>query len=123
MVVLTVFGGVFQLWLDRGKAVFATPESGEDSCVVLVMDGKAAVLSLGGYRTSAVQEIFQRHNVTQVETVCMPVSTSDAREAAVQVLGKLRRAADPARGRFGRPGSGGGFERRGAGVPFRWRKL
>ena len=86
MVVLTVFGGVFQLWLDRGKAVFAAPESGGDSCVVLVMDGKAAVLSLGGYRTSAVTEILRRHNVTQVETVCMPVSTSDAREAAVQVL-------------------------------------
>ena len=54
MVALAVFGGVFQGWLDRGKAVFALPEAGAESCVVLVQDGRAAVLSCGGYRTGAV---------------------------------------------------------------------
>ena len=86
MAALVLSGGVFQGWLDRDQAVFVLPASGTDSCVVLVRNHQAAVLSLGGYRTSAVNEILQRHNVTQVETLCLPVSTPESREAAVQVL-------------------------------------
>lgn len=86
MAALVLSGGVFQGWLDRDQAVFVLPASETDSCVVLVRNHQAAVLSLGGYRTSAVNEILQRHNVTQVETLCLPVSTPESREAAVQVL-------------------------------------
>lgn len=86
MVALAVFGGVFQGWLDRGKAVFALPEAGAESCVVLVQDGRAAVLSCGGYRTGAVCQILQRHNVREVTALCLPDRSPDAREAAAQVL-------------------------------------
>lgn len=86
MVALVLFGGLFQNWLDRDKAVFAVPYQEDASCVVLVRNHQAAVLSLGGFQTGVVNEILQRHNVTQVTAVCMPLTDSDAREAACQVL-------------------------------------
>lgn len=87
MAVLVVFGTLFQGWLNRDKAVFAVPYAEDQSCVVLIQNGKAAVLSCGGYQTGAVEEILQRHNVTQVETLCLPLSDTDSREAVVQILG------------------------------------
>ena len=54
--------------------------------VVLVQDGRAAVLSCGGYRTGAVCQILQRHNVREVTALCLPDRSPDAREAAAQVL-------------------------------------
>ncbi|MGI6255906.1 MAG: ComEC/Rec2 family competence protein [Acutalibacter sp.] len=68
------------------SAVLVAPATEGESCVVLIQSGKAAVLSLGGYRTSAVSEVLQRYNVREVTTVCLPVSTQEGREAAVQVL-------------------------------------
>ncbi len=86
MAVLAVFGGVFQGWLTQGTVIFAAPAAEESSCVVMIQDGKAAVLSLGGYRTGAVAELLQRYRVTQVEALCLPDRGPEAREAAVQVL-------------------------------------
>lgn len=53
MAVLAVFGGVFQGWLTQDTVIFAAPAAEESSCVVMIQDGKAAVLSFGGYRTGA----------------------------------------------------------------------
>ena len=86
MAVLAVFGGVFQGWLTQDTVIFAVPAAEESSCVVMIQDGKAAVLSLGGYRTGAVAELLQRYRVTQVEALCLPDRGPEAREAAVQVL-------------------------------------
>ena len=86
MAVLAVFGGVFQGWLTQGTVIFAAPAAEESSCVVMIQDGKAAVLSFGGYRTGAVAELLQRYRVTQVEALCLPDRGPEAREAAVQVL-------------------------------------
>lgn len=86
MAVLAVFGGVFQGWLTQDTVIFAAPAAEESSCVVMIQDGKAAVLSLGGYRTGAVAELLQRYRVTQVEALCLPDRGPEAREAAVQVL-------------------------------------
>lgn len=86
MVVLVVFGGALQGWLDHDKGVFAVPYEEDASCVVLVRNGKAAVLSIGGFQTGAVSQILQRHAVREVETLCLPAGDSDAREGAVQVL-------------------------------------
>lgn len=83
---LAVFGGVFQGWLTQDTVIFAAPAAEESSCVVMIQDGKAAVLSLGGYRTGAVAELLQRYRVTQVEALCLPDRGPEAREAAVQVL-------------------------------------
>lgn len=86
MAVLAVFGGVFQGWLTQDMVIFAAPAAEESSCVVMIQDGKGAVLSLGGYRTGAVAELLQRYRVTQVEALCLPDRGPEAREAAVQVL-------------------------------------
>lgn len=86
MAVLAVFGGVFQGWLTQDTVIFAAPAAEESSCVVMIQDGKAAVLSFGGYRTGAVAELLQRYRVTQVEALCLPDRAPEAREAAVQVL-------------------------------------
>lgn len=86
MAVLAVFGGVFQGWLTQDTVIFAAPAAEESSCVVMIQDGKAAVLSLGGYRTGAVAELLKRYRVTQVEALCLPDRGPEAREAAVQVL-------------------------------------
>ena len=86
MAVLAVFGGVFQGWLTQDTVIFAVPAAEESSCVVMIQDGKAAVLSFGGYRTGAVAELLQRYRVTQVEALCLPDRGPEAREAAVQVL-------------------------------------
>lgn len=86
MAVLAVFGGVFQGWLTQDMVIFAAPAAEESSCVVMIQDGKAAVLSFGGYRTGAVAELLQRYRVTQVEALCLPDRGPEAREAAVQVL-------------------------------------
>lgn len=86
MTVLAVFGGVFQGWLTQDTVIFAAPAAEESSCVVMIQDGKAAVLSFGGYRTGAVAELLQRYRVTQVEALCLPDRGPEAREAAVQVL-------------------------------------
>lgn len=86
MAVLAVFGGVFQGWLTQDTVIFAAPAAEESSCVVMIQDGKAAVLSFGGYRTGAVAGLLQRYRVTQVEALCLPDRGPEAREAAVQVL-------------------------------------
>ena len=86
MAVLAVFGSVFQGWLTQDMVIFAAPAAEESSCVVMIQDGKAAVLSFGGYRTGAVAELLQRYRVTQVEALCLPDRGPEAREAAVQVL-------------------------------------
>ncbi len=110
---LTAFLGALCFLLGRGRAVAAvtlagavlllgcgwTLESGEgrrgtvtlaaaedSSCVVLIRDGRAAVLSLGGYWTGAAVALLSRNNVKHVETLCLPVRDQDAREAAAQVL-------------------------------------
>ena len=86
MAVLVVFGAVFQGWLNRDKAVFVVPYAEDQSCVVLIQNGRAAVLSCGGYQTGSVEEILRQHNVTRVETLCLPLSDGDSREAAALVL-------------------------------------
>lgn len=86
MAVLVLFGGTLQVWLDQDKGVFVVPYEEGASCVVLVQNGKASVLSIGGFQTGAVSQILQRHAVREVETLCLPAGDSDAREGAVQVL-------------------------------------
>lgn len=66
------------------KITLATAE--ESSCVVMIKGRSAAVLSLGGYKTTAAEEILLKNNIEQVELLCMPMRDLDAREAAVGVL-------------------------------------
>ena len=72
--------------VGSSSAFLVAPATEGESCVVLIQNRQATVLSLGGYRTSAVSEVLQSHSVREVTTVCLPVSTQEGREAAVQVL-------------------------------------
>lgn len=58
----------------------------DSSCVAVIRGDRAAVLSLGGFRTEAVLSLLTRNNVRRVETLCMPVRDLDAREAAKRLL-------------------------------------
>lgn len=61
----------------------AVPDS---SCVVVMKNRRAAVLSLGGYRTDAAENLLYRNNINRVEALCLPARDQDAREAAVDIL-------------------------------------
>lgn len=106
MAVLAMFGGVFQGWLTQDTVIFAAPAAEESSCVVMIQDGKAAVLSFGGYRTGAVAELLQRYRVTQVEALSAgpgPRSPGGGGAGAGGVRGE---AAGPAGGRLCGTGPG-----------------
>lgn len=71
---------------NRGRdtvTFIAVPDS---SCVVVMKNRRAAVLSLGGYRTNAAEDLLLRNNIGKVEILCMPVRDRDAGEAAVSLL-------------------------------------
>lgn len=82
---VTLAAAVAQGWAGRG-AVFALPATQGESCVILVEDGRAAVLSLGGFQTSQPVEVLRRHQVRVVETLCLPEDSPEARAAAAQIL-------------------------------------
>lgn len=92
--VAVICGGGILLWswqMDVGYRqafTLVVPESGGASCVVLVSQDRAAVLSLGGYQTGTVTEVLNRRGVRSVETLCLPMQDADALEGAAQVLEK-----------------------------------
>lgn len=83
---VVLFAGVLPWAQQRQNYVLVAPETDGASCVVLLSGNRAAVLSLGGYRTGAVAQLLHRRNVTQVETLCLPDTGPDALEAASQIL-------------------------------------
>lgn len=81
---LRVCGGALGTgWSSGTVTLAAAPDS---SCVVVIKDRKAAVLSLGGFRTGAASSLLSRNNVTRLETLCLPVRDQEAQEAAMELL-------------------------------------
>ncbi len=70
--------------LARDAFVFVT--ASDSSCVAVVQNGRAVVLSLGGYRTNAAKELLLRKNIQAIDLLCLPVRNSDARKAAADLL-------------------------------------
>lgn len=89
VVILTSAAGV-DAWQWRGAATVAVAEEENDSCVVLIQDGEASILSLGGYRTQAASEILLRHNVRRVNTLFLPQNEQETRQAALDVLSRYK---------------------------------
>lgn len=95
-VLLTAAGLEHLRWQD--VLTIAVADAGDASCVVLLKNGKGAVLSLGGYNASAALQLFQRHNVSQLDTLFLPTQDGEARQAAQELLAELptRRVLLPA---------------------------
>lgn len=72
----------------REQVTFAAVSG--SSCVAVMKDGKASVLALGGFRTGAAVSLLTKGNISEVETLCLPVWNWDAREAAAQILNAYR---------------------------------
>lgn len=96
VVLLAVSGLEHLRWRD--VLTVAVADAGDASCVVLLKNGKGAVLSLGGYNSSSALQLFQRHNVARLDTVFLPTQDGEARLAALELLGELpaRRVLLPA---------------------------
>ena len=134
-VLLAVSGLEHLRWQD--VLTVAVADAGDASCVVLMKNGKGAVLSLGGYNSSSALQLFQRHNVARLDTVFLPTQDGEARLAALELLGELpaRRVLLPAGAyqgkgpsphRRGHPVRGGRrrlFPHRGGGGPLRGGRL
>ena len=80
--------GLHQLrW--AGVTTLGVAEAGGSSCVVVIRDGSAGVLSLGGYNDSSGLTLLQAHNVSQVETLFLPAQDGEARLCAQRILENL----------------------------------
>lgn len=80
--------GLHQLrW--AGVTTLGVAEAGDSSCVVVIRDGSAGVLSLGGYNDSSGLYLLQAHNVSQVETLFLPAQDGEARLCAQRILENL----------------------------------
>lgn len=53
---------------------------GESACVILIQNGRAAAVSLGGYRSGMAEQLLAREHIPAVESVLLPESTPQARE-------------------------------------------
>lgn len=69
----------------------------DSSCVALLQGDRAAVLSLGGYRTGAARELLSRNHVREVDLLCFATAGREEKEAAQAVIQAypVRRAALP----------------------------
>ena len=80
--------GLVNRGLQSGTTL-AVADEGEASCVVLLQDGKAAVLSLDGYNTGAAASILKRANVREITSLRLSADSWEAAEAARRLLRKF----------------------------------
>ncbi len=83
-----VFG--FACFLEQeslqGELTLAVADAGEDSCVVLMKEGKAAVLALGGRQTSAALSLLDRCNIRDLELLYLSDDSWQGWENARRLL-------------------------------------
>ena len=88
VLVLCLACGLENRALQNGTTL-AVADEGEASCVVLLQDGKAAVLSLDGYNTGAAASILKRANVREITSLRLSADSWEAAEAARRLLRKF----------------------------------
>ena len=88
VLVLCLACGLENRALQSGTTL-AVADEGEASCVVLLQDGKAAVLSLDGYNTGAAASILKRANVREITSLRLSADSWEAAEAARRLLRKF----------------------------------
>lgn len=71
-----------------GSTILAVPDQGDDSCVVIMRDREAAILSLDGYNMSAACSILQGRNISAVTSVFIRDDKPQSTEALLNILRK-----------------------------------
>lgn len=72
------------LW--RGTVTVALAGDESSLCVLLIRDGQAAGLSLGGYNSGLAQQALNASHALRLETLLLPNTGADARAMARQLL-------------------------------------
>ena len=84
--VLLAAGGLFETWRWRDVVTVAVADQGEASCVLLLKNGEASVLSLDGFYTGAALSLLSQNNVHTLRTLFLPSGSQNARLAAQKLL-------------------------------------
>lgn len=86
-----LLAGLIEQTALSGGVTMAVLNEGSSSCVILMKDGEAAVLTLGGYRTSGALSVLERSNIRRLALLHLSEDSQEACEAA----GKLLRRYEP----------------------------
>ncbi len=65
---------------QRDALSISVAGDGESVCVLVTENGRAAAVSLGGYRSSMAEQMLRREHITAVESVLLPERSPQARE-------------------------------------------
>lgn len=85
-VVLVVFGTVLGALKYRDVVTLAVLDEGDESCVLMMKNGEAAVLTLGGYDESAAATVLAENNIKKVSSLNLLANTHDVTYAAEKIL-------------------------------------
>lgn len=88
MTVMVILSAVLYMVKYDGSTILAVPDQGEDSCAVLMKGKEAAILSLGGYNTSAANGILQGRDIHTVSSVFIGADDPQETQALIHLLKK-----------------------------------
>lgn len=88
-IILLLLGAQIRWQHSRDWITLAVAGSQESPCVILMKNNRAAVLSLGGYQSTAAEEILEDNHILSLEGIFLPVTGAQSRAMAAY-LGELR---------------------------------
>ena len=88
---LLLLGGMFEAWRWRDVVTVAVGDPAGSSCVAVLKNREASLLTVDGYNTGAAKNLLARNNVMKLNSVYLPVRSPEAREA----VGALTQAYRP----------------------------
>lgn len=91
LLVLPVICGLLHTSRWQNSLTVAVADEGEDSCVVLLKNGEAAIIALSGFDTGAAAELLKRNGIRRVCSVFLPSQQAESKEA----LRKIYRGYQP----------------------------
>lgn len=89
LLLLAGIGASSTLALSRETITLAVTGEGSSLCVLVLQDGRAAALSLGGFNSGVARRVLRDHNIATLHTAFLPQQDLYAREMAVSLLGSV----------------------------------
>lgn len=86
MALLLPLGLGWQAWQGRGTVTVALAGEKGSACVLVMKDGHAAALSLGGYNSGTAEARLAAENIRSLDSVFLPVQDQQARAMAADLL-------------------------------------